>query len=38
MRILVLSQYVEVAYAQELLGSGSGGVGTSCPRSVTPAA
>lgn len=25
--ILLLSQYVEVAYAQELLGSGSGGVG-----------
>lgn len=26
-RILLLSQYVEVAYAQELLSSGSGGVG-----------
>src|SRR5690606_39839023 len=25
--ILLLSQYVEVAYAQELLGAGSGGVG-----------
>jgi len=25
--ILLLSQYVEVAYAQELLGSGSGGIG-----------
>ncbi|WP_243841859.1 MULTISPECIES: response regulator transcription factor [unclassified Salinibacterium] len=27
MGILLLSQYVEVAYAQELLGSGGGGVG-----------
>jgi DNA-binding NarL/FixJ family response regulator len=27
LRILLLSQYVEVAYAQELLSSGSGGIG-----------